>query len=174
MQHPAPQSEDRRDRAEPGTRARAARSADRRPRCGWRRKCATTTSAPSSSWSTPMRPRRRRGRLRVHRGESAPAGRAHGHRRGDRHRSRQAADCSWRRAARSRNSGCSRRTFRSRAGSRCRCASTWNRWARTAARSRRAGRSPRSRRRRDRACASIRSPMPDTRPVRASTRCSPS
>ena len=81
---------------------------------------------------------------------------------------------SWRLAARSRNSGCSRRTFRSRAGSRCRCESTWNRCARTAARSRRAARSPRSRRRRDRACGSIRSPTRATRPARASIRCWPS
>ena len=76
--------------------------------------------------------------------------------------------------ARSRNSGCSKRTFPNRAGSRCRCASTWNRCAPMAARSLAAERSPRSRRRRDRACAPIRSPTPDTRRARISTRCSPS
>ena len=117
---------------------------------------------------------KRRGGLRVHRGQPAPPGRAHGHRRSDGHRSRQAADSTGCAVARSRNSGCSRRTFRSRAGSRCRCESTWNRCAPMAARNRRAGRSPRSRRRRDRACGPIRSPTRDTRRARTSIRCSPS
>ena len=91
MQHPAPQSEDRRDRAEPGTRARDARSADRR-----RGADGEGSALRQSRHLRVSRQRRcvreRRGRLRVHRGQSAPAGRAHGHRRSHGHRSRQAAD----------------------------------------------------------------------------------
>ena len=92
MQHPAPQSEDRGDCAEPGARARDARSADG----------GGGADGEGSALRQPRhvrvpRQRRyvgedRRGGLRVHRGQPAPPGRAHGYRRSDGHRSRRAAN----------------------------------------------------------------------------------
>ena len=83
----------------------------------------------------PGRRRRRRAtpRVRLHRGQSAPAGRAHGHRGGARDRSR-AGRSSRSRAARRSPSSVSRRPMcRRRAALPCSCASTWRRWTPTGA-----------------------------------------
>ena len=84
MQPAAPAPEDHRDRARADALADVApRDQLLRRRHALRRGGATRVSAPSSSWSTSARGER----VRLHRGQSAAAGRAHGHRGGDRPRS---------------------------------------------------------------------------------------
>ena len=102
--------------------------------------------------------------LRVHRGQSAPAGRAHRHRRGHGHRSRQAADPTRGGRARSRSSACARATAPTPRGFAMQARINMETMTRRRRREARpAARSRRSSRRRDRACASIRSAMPATR-----------
>ena len=103
-------------------------------------------------------------RLRLHRGQSAPAGRAHRHRGSHRHRSGQAAArVRRRRFARGTRTSTQDGHAARRAASRCRRASTWNRWAPTASPSPPAARSPHSRRRPAPASASTPSATPATR-----------
>ena len=78
-----------RDRAEPDLPAADARAARRGGGARWPRPCATAVSARSSSWSTPTPS----DAFRLHRGQSAPAGRAHRDRGGDRPRSGARAAC---------------------------------------------------------------------------------
>ena len=84
VQPAAPAAEGGRDRAGVRRCRTALRAAAARGRpWRWARRLATRASAPSSSWSTagPARPP-----VRLHRGQCAPAGGAHGHRGGDRPR----------------------------------------------------------------------------------------
>ena len=80
---PAPPPEARRDRARARACGAAARPADRRRRCAWRdaaryRSLGTFEFLVDAQHAATA--------LRLHRGQSAPAGRAHGHRGGDRRR----------------------------------------------------------------------------------------
>ena len=158
MQPAAAQPEDRRARAQPRTCGRrcASRSSTRRVAMAQGR-AATAASAPSSSWSTAQR------RLLLHRGQSAPAGRAHRHRGGVGRRSGAGAVA----AGRRRVAGRARPRSERRAARPCDPAARQHgdHDARTARPSRAAARSARSSRRRGRACASTPMAMPATAPI---------
>ena len=90
MQHPAPLPEDRRDRSRPCAGRCAPPSHHRRRRAvreARRLHQSRNVRVPGRCLRSPGRPA-----LRVHRGERAASGRAHGHRGGDRRRSRARPD----------------------------------------------------------------------------------